>query len=216
MALAINVTTADGETLAEPYLLRLGGWTEARYFAEAPESQIVEFEDGELIVPSPVSIRHQELVGFLTFLLRGYVSTKGLGNVFNGPAVVRLRPDLNYEPDIFVVRREHLSQLEAQFFSGGPDLVVEVMSPGGRSYDLKTKATNYRQYGVREYWLIDPATTPFYQHTCPTDDSAPYDIRTYATARVDSMTMPGFWVDASWFWERPLPQETRLLDRLLG
>jgi Uma2 family endonuclease len=215
MALAVNVRTRDGEELCDSYLVRIGGWTEERYFAEAPESQIVEYEDGELIVPSPVSIRHQELVGFLTFLLRGYANSKGLGRVFNGPAVVRLRPDLDYEPDIFVVLQEHLDRLEEQYFSGAPDLVVEVMSPSGRNYDLRTKADHYRRHGVREYWAVDPATNVLYQHLLSTEASAPYLVSEYATGRLESSILSGFWLVVSWLWEVPLPQEKSLLDRLL-
>jgi len=216
MAFAVKVLTADGAELREPYLLRLGGWTEERYFAEAPESQIVEFEDGELIMPSPVHIRHQDIVGFLSVLLRVYMGVRGLGRVFNGPGVVRLRPGLDYEPDIFVVAREQLDQLEEQYFSGAPILVVEVVSPGGRTYDLRTKAANYRQHGVREYWAIDPDAQRLFQHTLPSADAAPYVVREHTTGRVESHTVPGFWIEAAWLWESPLPAELPLLNRLLG
>lgn len=215
MAFAVKVMAADGEELREPYLLRLGGWTEERYFAEAPESQIVEFEDGELIMPSPVNIRHQDIVGLLTFLLRGYMGSKRLGRVFNGPGVVRLRPGLDYEPDIFVVAREQLGQLAEQYFAGAPILVVEVISPGGRNYDLRTKAANYRQHGVREYWAIDPDAQTLSQHTLPTADAAPYVVQERTTGRVESYAVPRFWIEVAWLWDSPLPEEMPLLDRLL-
>ncbi len=199
MAFGVKVMAADGEELREPYLLRLGGWTEERYFAEAPESQIVEFEDGELIMPSPVNIRHQDIVGFLTFLLRGYMGSKGLGRVFNGPGVAR----------------EQLDQLAEQYFVGAPILVVEVISPGGRTYDLRTKAANYRQHGVREYWAIDPDARTLSQHTLPTADAAPYVVKEHTTGRVESYAVPRFWIEVAWLWESPLPEEMPLLDRLL-
>jgi Uma2 family endonuclease len=37
-----------------------------------------------------------------------------------------------------------------------PDLVVEVVSPDSREYDLKTKRNDYEAAGVAEYWVIDP------------------------------------------------------------
>ncbi len=215
MSLALKVTTADGKEFAGPYLLRVGGWTEERYFAEAPESQIVEFDDGDLIVPSPLNIHHQDLVGFLSFLLRGYVSSKGLGRVFNGPAVVRLRPGLDYEPDIFVVLAEQLAQIGKQYISGGPAFLVEVISPGGRSYDLHSKADNYRRYGVREYWAIDPETRTLHQHNLSDHDEGRYLVREYVSGRVESTVLPGFWIDASWLWQEPLPEGFSLLEELL-
>jgi Uma2 family endonuclease len=215
MVLAVNVRTREGEEICHSYLPRIGGWTEERYFSEAPESQIVEFEDGDLIVSSPVSIRHQKLVRFLTFLLRGYVGSKRWGRVFNGPAVVRLRADLDYKPDIFVVLQEHLHQLEEQYFSGAPELIVEVMSPSGRNYDLRTKADNYYQHGVREYWAVDPAANLLYHHTLSPDRLTPYRVRQYTWGRLESPMLSGFWLEVSWLWAHPLPVEKPLLDRLL-
>ncbi|MBI3490186.1 MAG: Uma2 family endonuclease [Acidobacteria bacterium] len=38
---------------------------------------------------------------------------------------------------------------------GAPDMVVEVLSPGTERHDRTEKLGWYRQYGVRECWLID-------------------------------------------------------------
>jgi hypothetical protein len=73
----IEVVTEPGVPVTERFLLRVAGWTEERYFAEAPEDRVWEFRDGELIVQSPGMPRHQDLVGFLTFLLRGYTEAAG-------------------------------------------------------------------------------------------------------------------------------------------
>jgi hypothetical protein len=48
MGLPLKVVSSEGAESVEPYLLRVGGWTEERYFAEAPETRLVEFEDGEI------------------------------------------------------------------------------------------------------------------------------------------------------------------------
>ena len=41
---------------------------------------------------------------------------------------------------------------------GTPDLVIEVLSKGTSQYDKTEKKEVYAQYGVKEYWLIDPKT----------------------------------------------------------
>lgn len=117
----IRVVTGEGQQVAEPFLVRLGGWTEERYLAEAPEDRLWEFQDGELIVHSPATPAHQRIVGFLTFLLKGFIEERGLGEVFNGPAVLRLRPGADKEPDLFFVRREDAGRI-------GPDRVAVVMT----------------------------------------------------------------------------------------
>lgn len=52
---------------------------------------------------------------------------------------------------------------------GAPDWVVEIISPWTMKKDLHEKFTLYERHGVREYWLIDPAsrTMQVYRHEPP-------------------------------------------------
>lgn len=215
MSWTVKVVTLDGEEFCGPYLLRLVGWTEEQYFQEAPESQIVEFEDGDLIMPSPVNVRHQRLVGFLSFLLRGHVESHNLGEVLNGPGVVRLRPGLDYEPDIFVVAATQQGQVGEQYFSGAPALAVEVLSPSTRRRDLRTKAASYRVHNVPEYWAVDPERRTLYQHRLPEGQAEPYLIVPYTAGRLDSQSIAGFWLDVDWLWQEPLPRHLECLEQIL-
>lgn len=216
MSLVLKLMTADGDEMQAPYLVRIGGWTEERYFREAPETRFVEFEDGEVIVHSPSGVRHQRLTIFLTMLLRGYVRRRDLGEVLNGPAVVRLRPGLNYEPDIFFIPRERLGALGEEYVAGAPGLIVEVVSQGTRVYDVKTKASAYREHGVPEYWVVDPERRVVIRHLLPADPQAPYQVSEHAQGRLDCRAVPGFWIDVSWLWQDPLPDELHCLAQILS
>jgi Uma2 family endonuclease len=211
MSLSLRLLTLEGEEIQEPYLIRIGGWSEERYFREAPETQIVEFEDEEIVVHSPATIRHQQVVRFLTFLLSGYGETQSLGNALNGPAVVRFRPGLLYEPDIFFLRTEQLAHLEAEYFSGSPTLIVEVVSRGSPAHDLKIKAASYHQHRVGEYWAVDVEKECLFQHLL----SNGYQPTPLSSGRVSSRAVPGFWIEASWLWQKPLPPSPRCLDQIL-
>jgi Uma2 family endonuclease len=215
MTLPLSVRDAEGQEYWGPYILYLSDWTEERYFAEAPEMWITEFVDGEMIVHSPASVRHQQVTAFLIKLLGVYVDSKELGTVLQGPAVARLRPDLNYEPDIFYVPTERLHQLEEQRFSGAPNLVVEVLSDSTRSYDLGVKASNYRRNEVPEYWAVDTANRVLLRHLLPSEPQAPYLVSQLSSGRLDSQEIPGFWIDVSWLWAEPLPSSFVCLKELV-
>jgi Uma2 family endonuclease len=212
MSLSLRLLTLEGEEIQEPYLIRIGGWNEERYFREAPETRIVEFEDGEIVVHSPATIRHQQVVRFLTFLLSGYGETRRLGNALNGPGVVRLRPGLLYEPDIFFLRTEQLAHLEAEYFSGSPALIVEVVCRGSRGYDRKIKAASYHEHHIEEYWAVDVEEECLYQHLL----SSGYQPAPLSRGRVTSHAVPGFWIEASWLWRKPLPPAPGCLDEILA
>jgi Uma2 family endonuclease len=216
VSLALSIVTADGKEMSGPYLLRLPGWTEDQYFREAPESRFVEFEDGEVIVHSPVGIHHQRITIFLIMLLHGYVRRRRLGEILSGPAVVRLRPDLDYEPDIFFVPMSQVGNLAQEYFAGVPGLIVEVLSESTRTHDVKTKASAYRQHGVPEYWVVDPERRFILRHVLAADPLAPYGISEHTQGRLESEAIPGFWIDVSWLWQEPLPNELRCLDQILA
>src|SRR5699024_6459174 len=41
-------------------------------------------------------------------------------------------------------------------FVGVPDLLVEILSPSNKSHDLVTNLNLYMNYGVKEYWVVNP------------------------------------------------------------
>jgi Uma2 family endonuclease len=208
----IHVLAEDGSPV-DRFLLRVGDWTEERYFAEAPEDRLWEFEDGEIIVHSPATPDHQRVVRFLTFLLSGYVEERAMGEVFNGPAVLRLRPGSNKEPDVFFLRRDHLPRVGAAHVDGPADFVIEVVSSGTRAYDLSEKALAYRDAEVTEYWVIDRERSEILVHRA---GQAEYRVGVHRTGRLESTAVPGFWIDADWLWADPLPPGPACLRRILG
>ena len=44
-------------------------------------------------------------------------------------------------------------------FTGLPAIVVEVLSPSTRSFDLLRKRGDYERLGVQEFWVFDPVDT---------------------------------------------------------
>ena len=123
-----------------------------------------ELYDGlPMAMASPTDV-HQEISGELHWQLENYLRGKPC-RVYYSPLDVRLferdgdRPeavDTMVEPDISVIC--DLDKLDEIGCKGAPDLVIEILSPSTTRHDRFTKFNLYQQAGVREYWIVDPAS----------------------------------------------------------
>ncbi len=213
MTVRVQVRAATRWEEAKHYLVRLGGWTLERYLAAAPENAFWEFVHGEVIVPSPVTAEHQDLVRFLLRILDGYCEARGWGKVLMGPAALQILPEVVREPDLFVLAPEDVPRAHGVPLTLRPVLVVEVISPATRSMDLGEKAREYAQARIPEYWAVDPERKDLWVHRLHEDD---YTIHRLTYGRVESQVLPGFWLRAEWLWEDPLPPASRCLAKILG
>ncbi len=112
---------------------------------------------------SPSDI-HQDISGEIHYQLKDYLRGRKC-KVYYAPFDVRLfeetgeRPedvDLVLQPDLLVVCDEE--KVDRRGVHGAPDFVVEILSPGTARYDKLIKFNLYQRAGVREYWLVDPAS----------------------------------------------------------
>ncbi|MBA3450276.1 MAG: Uma2 family endonuclease [Chloroflexia bacterium] len=116
-----------------------------------------ELIDGELVVtPAPIPI-HQFISINFEFGLVQHVRANNLGKVAHAPIDIRLTPENVLNPDIIFIARDRLHVVGPKTVDAPPDLVVEILSPGTRRRDLTVKRDLYAQFGVQEYWIVDPA-----------------------------------------------------------
>ena len=126
-------------------------------YKSLPESETNRYElmGGELItVPSP-NFKHQSISGNLEFILREFIQKKNLGTIIYAPLDVHLGDNV-IQPDILFVSRERSYVITEEEVRGAPDLVIEILSPATAQRDRTYKRTLYAQYGVQEYWIVDP------------------------------------------------------------
>src|SRR2546425_3962560 len=131
-------------------------YTYEELVAEMPETnQPCELWDGEIIMPPAPSFDHQEIV--LRFYRRLYqwVSKRKLGKVVTAPIDMVLSPHRAMQPDVAFIAKDRLDIIR-RAIHGPVDLAVEVISLGNRNRDRIEKRDLYEQYGVKEYWIIDP------------------------------------------------------------
>jgi Uma2 family endonuclease len=209
----LKVVDERKEPIAEPYVLRLGGWTLERYLREAPESAVWEYVRGEVVMHSPATAEHQDLVGFVFRLLAGYCEARGWGKVLMGPAAIRILPDVVREPDVFVVPPEEVQKARGVPLDLRPALVVEVVSPATRTMDVGEKAEEYRQAGIPEYWLVDAERREVAVHRL---SGGAWKVEPAGGVRLVSRAVPGFWLDGRWLFQEPLPPADACLREILG
>lgn len=116
-----------------------------------------ELIDGErFMTPSP-STRHQRISHNLDCFLGVHVRSAKAGQLFHAPMDVVLSDLDVVQPDLLFVSSERAAIVAEKNIQGPPDLVIEIISETTRKTDETVKRKLYERYGVREYWIVDPA-----------------------------------------------------------
>src|SRR5437588_3327659 len=124
--------------------------------AEFPETnQPGERWDGELIMSPAPSFDHQEIVFRFARRLHDWVAKRKLGKVIIAPIDMVLSPHRVTQPDVAFIAQDRLGIIST-VINGPVDLAVEVISLGNRNRDRIEKRDLYEQYGIKEYWIVDP------------------------------------------------------------
>jgi Uma2 family endonuclease len=143
----------DGIVVEEGVMERI---TVPEYFRQPESMRPMELVYGVVREPPAPRYGHQSIVTRLTALLDAHVRERDLGRVCVSPVDVVLDEPaaLVVQPDIVFVARERLAIISDRIW-GAPDLVVQGLSPRTAARDRVVKLEWYRQYGVRECWLVD-------------------------------------------------------------
>jgi Uma2 family endonuclease len=206
--------TLGPRTIDLPYTVRIPDVTEEMFDELVDEDTKAELIDGVMIVHSPASPRHNIIAGFLRNLMTYYAEEKGLGTVFGPDDLVHLATCRKFAPDVFFLDAGDVPHpLPEKEFEVIPGLVIEVLSPSNRDYDLEDKRSAYREARVREIWLVDPAAQ---QVIVDRRRGKKYSTITVVDARITSAVVKGFWVEATWLWAEPLPRLVTCLREILG
>ena len=120
--------------------------------------RILEYVDGVVFMAPSPSTQHQRISGRLHAKLFNFLERKDC-EVFHAPFDVELKSDKIegtkiVVPDLSVICDK--SGLTENKFVGVPTLIVEILSPSNQSHDLVFKLNLYMQYGVKEYWIVNP------------------------------------------------------------
>lgn len=125
-----------------------------------------ELVDGELVmVPLPTA-DHSDVIDLLSKIFWAEIDKLGLDWIVKRDVgtYVGINPENGKErsrtPDLCVITQEQWNEVKANKKAAAvlktpPLLVVEVVSPGSKRADYQEKESEYKNAGVREYWIID-------------------------------------------------------------
>jgi len=122
-----------------------------------------ELNEGVLVTMPPPKPRHGECQLTLGSALREFVLSRNLGRVFTESGY-RLTPETVRAPDVSFVGNARLQNPD-EYFEGGPDLAVEIVSPGDDASDLRQKIQQYLDAGTSIVWVVYPRSRQIEIHT---------------------------------------------------
>jgi len=170
-------------------------WTFAD-LAQFDETERYEIYDGRLIPMAPApDFHHQEISTKLLVLIAGFVFPRQLGKVVGAPVDVVLSDDNVVQPDLLFIANENLGIIQKQVH-GAPDLVVEILSPSTLRYDRQDKLELYARFGVKEYWIVDPANRSLEILTLEDKRFAVHSV-VAETGLADSKVLAGLSIDVA-------------------
>lgn len=184
-------------------------------------NQHCEWINGTVYKMSPIHIKHQGITRYLSNWLQAYLSLKPIGKIQEDPFVMRLtytdkegeKHEVRRQPDIQVILNDNPGKLQPTMMDGPADIVIEVISPGSVSVDRGDKYEEYRQGGVREYWIVDPLNDEclFYRLN---DDGIYKPQYVDADDHYRTPHLPGFALHIPTLWQDDLPDIIAIVQQV--
>jgi Uma2 family endonuclease len=115
-----------------------------------------EILEGELLMSPSPNTKHQIVLLNIAAILKSFVERNNLGQIFIAAYDIVLSKYDVVQPDIIFVSNKNKEIIKATHIEGVPDLVIEIISPGGAQRDRIIKRKIYALHGVQEYWLVQP------------------------------------------------------------
>ncbi|MFT3766523.1 MAG: Uma2 family endonuclease [Minicystis sp.] len=127
-------------------------------WANMPEDEPGELVDGTLVEEEVPDWIHETAVGWLVALFRQWGVPRG-GRVAASELKYLLRKGKGRKPDVSVILPGSKPPPRRGAVRTPPDVMIEVVSPSPRDVrrDRLDKRAEYAAFGVRWYWLLDPA-----------------------------------------------------------
>ncbi len=163
-----------------------------------------ELIEGELYVSTSPSFFHQIILGNIHIAFRDFLRLHAVGTVVQGVGVIfdnfnGVIPDL-----VYFSNERGARILKGDRFSGPPEIVVEILSPGSSNEkrDREVKLHLYSRRGVDEYWIIDPEGRTVEIHRKRREGGLEFQATLHDTDDLTSPLLPTFRTTVATLFER--------------
>ncbi len=160
----------------------------------------LELIKGKIFKMSPApGVNHQRIVVNILRPLANFLFQKQC-EVFVAPFDVRLvraedndrKGETVVQPDICVICDE-AKVADQRSCIGAPDLVVEILSPGNNTKEIKIKYNLYEEFGVKEYWVVYPEEQSLLQYVLGKEGKFVTEGRALTVGdKITTPVLPGF------------------------
>jgi Uma2 family endonuclease len=129
--------------------------SEHDYESLANEDLKVEFDGECLYIHSPASKMHENVVFNLLAIFKTFLAQNiSLGEPIGSKFALKLPNGKRPEPDVVIVPRGSVDDFDS-VYEGVPQMVIEILSPSTKDYDLMVKRQWYEESRIPEIWFID-------------------------------------------------------------
>ena len=130
-------------------------------WADMGEDEPGELVDGRLVEEEDVGALHDAIVAWFVWLLKSWLISRG-GFVLVSDTRFGVSPRRGRKPDVSVYFAGRKPPAQG-LVTTPPDIMIEVISPRPRDArrDRVEKTNEYADFGVRFYWIVDPALRSF-------------------------------------------------------
>ncbi len=153
------------------------------------EDKRYELDEGELIEMTRPAYKHNRVLFKLTLEVGNFLNATKLGEALNSENLFAISPRTRLAPDLAILLGDRRKELQnATVIPLIPEIVVEVLSPNDQARRMHRKLKQYFDAGVKEVWVLDPATASGEIWTAPS-----LTFRELATTdSLSSTLLPGF------------------------
>jgi Uma2 family endonuclease len=134
-------------------------WTDEEFMALSRDGHRYELVSGELVDMGNSGMEHGYVACILVAFLTTFVQQHKLGAVCDSSTAFSLKNGNKRSPDVSFVAKERLKGLKRPprgFFTGSPDLAIEILSPSNTVAEIHEKIVEYFQNDTRLLWVIHP------------------------------------------------------------